>query len=51
VRCGIGSSLPWRERVRERGSKRHSPSPVSSPIKGEEKIRPMQIPYLGVFSL
>jgi hypothetical protein len=29
-------SLPWRERVRVRGQKIKAPSPLSSPVKGEE---------------
>jgi hypothetical protein len=32
---GDGFSLPWRERVRVRGQKQ-APSPLSSPVKGEE---------------
>jgi hypothetical protein len=33
---GDGFSLPWRERVRVRGKKIKAPSPLSSPVKGEE---------------
>ena len=29
-------SLPWRERVRVRGQKIKAPSPLSSPVKGED---------------
>ena len=29
-------SLPWRERVRVRGQKTRAPSPLSSPVEGED---------------
>jgi hypothetical protein len=54
-RCGgillqrvvVGPLSPVWERVRERGYPYLSPSPVSSPIKGEEKPGPARIQTLG----
>jgi serine-type D-Ala-D-Ala carboxypeptidase/endopeptidase (penicillin-binding protein 4) len=49
VRPDVRFSLPWWERARERGYKRRSPSPVSSPIEGEEKTGWYEIHILVCF--